>query len=955
MKKISFKNKVSKMMVAFLLIGFLGMAYNVKATVNTPDLNIAASISKSSIYVNEEFQVTYRVQPQPLGLNDINKKANKEIILVIDTSGSMNEYITNSKTRIQALKEAANNFIDKFKNEATIKIGIVTYDYYGRKTKALTEATSQSDLKNVINGLSAEGATNIGDGIRVANSMFSSDASTKKYLVLMSDGMPTALSYTGEAGGSYKDRYSKESYYKSPNIYWWESFFEKSSRWQYYTNTMNTQGLKYGTYGNTDPKNICLEYSTTMASELKKDSITNYIIGFSGGSDSSKLTQIATASAGTYYDARSATAISQVYSDIGDKIKADYSVEGVKVNFTLPNGLEYVMDSFDTSVNGNDYSKSVSSISYKLNSTNTQYIAEAFDVTLKFKGITKGYYELSGTGWNISYKDVNGNIVNKLLPKTQITIEKYNTEFAVSRRLLPEQNGGKYNVNNEFQIEYSIVPQPIKIETTQKTKEIMLVVDTSGSMAWSVEKDNDYTKPSRIELTKTALNNFINKFSNAGNVKIGLITYADKGRVYTNNSISLFDYSNILGMRNTINGLTPNGGTNIGDGLRRAAWALSSNKDANKYIVMMTDGEPTFYSYYDSKYYTELDNKDVYTNSNGNDYEKGLEYTNLVAGILRENKDLNIKTFSIGFSKGANAEKLREISTSAGGEYFDATSNNIDAINEVYSSIADQIKTDISLSNVKFSQTLPDGLVLTENGSNSLIKDLRVNYTYNNTTKQYEAEPINFTVNVKGTKVGNYELSRDAKFTYTDFDGTPGEKVFDSLNISILDTYIIKQGLFQPNGNNPNIIHVGEKNIKYISDSSLNIAPKVEYQLAAFIRTNGQDTSINIKLNLGNNVDVTKIKVASVNVYSISTDGSLVKLTSSTPIVENDESGTPNIKVTLAREATNGYKYYIINYNYMVADVNEGSSGLIINRAGITDSSKYNDFQTKIVAMPDVF
>ncbi|MPN43685.1 hypothetical protein SDC9_191245 [bioreactor metagenome] len=186
-------------------------------------------------------------------------------------------------------------------------------------------------------------------------------------------------------------------------------------------------------------------------------------------------------------------------------------------------------------------------------------------------------------------------------------------------------------------------------------------------------------------------------------------------------------------------------------------------------------------------------------------------------------------------------------------------------------------------------------------------------------------------------------------------DGTTSEKCFDPLNISILDSFIIKQGLFQPNGNNTNIIHVGEKNIKYISNLSLDIAPNSEYQLATFIRTNGQETPINIKLNLSNNTEVTKMKVISVNVFSVNSDGTLTKLTSIAPIIENDSSASPNIKVTLNGESTSEYKYYIINYNYVVNEAKEDTNSMIINRANINGTDKFNDFNTKITAMPDVF
>lgn len=963
MRKYIFKNKIFfKIMIAFVLIGFLGAAYNVNASVNKPELNITASTNKPSIYVNEEFEVTYKIDPQPLIASDINKKVNKEIILVVDTSGSMDEYISYSETRIQALRTAAKTFIDKFKNDTTTKIGIVSYDFNGKISQELISATNQDTLISKINKLDADGATNIGDGIRVAHNMLSKDAAVKKYIVLMSDGIPTALTYSGEAGGYYGNRYYTESFYKSPKTYKWETYFQKSSKWNYYTDLINNDNLKYGTYGNSDPQNYCLDYSTIMAGKLKNAGITNYVIGFSGSSDSTRLNKIATAGGGSYYDARNSAAINQVYSEIGDKIKADYSVENVKLKFTLPDGLEYVADNFDTISEGNNYEKSIPSIAYKLNSS-TEYVAEPFNINLKFKGIKKNTYELCGDKWNLSYKDVGGNIVTKPLPKVTINVEKYNAEFKVVRKSIPEENEGKFNLNKEFDIQYTISPDPIKIQSNEKQKEIVLVVDTSGSMDYSVDQDKKvYGKPSRLDLTKSALNNFINKFGDLKNVKIGLVTYSYRGNVFMNTNDYFFESNNIQKIKDKVNTLSADGGTNLGDGLRKALWMLSNNKDSKKYVVLMTDGTPTFYSYYGSyynrNYYTEIDNKNVDYNE-GNDYNKGLEYSNIMAKILKENQDLNLKTFAIGFSKGANANTLKEIAANAAGTFLDATSSNENAINEVYSNIAEQIKTDLALENVKFTQSLPDGLVFSETNGQSITKDLKINYTYKD--GEYKADPITFTVKVKGTKADKYVLENDAVFSYKDLDGTDMKKAFDPLTVNILGDFTIKQGMFQRGGGSQSNTDLGKGNIKYIPEgTSMSIVPNMEYQLAALIKTSGQETPMSIMLNHGQNEKVTEIKVTAVNIFAINTDGSLGAVPSASYTIKNDGTNSPTIDVILQSENTPGDKYYIVNYNYVVtkAEVNEkdeNSSIPIINKAGIINTTKIDELKLNIVAMPDVF
>lgn len=954
-KKLLNKSVFFLVALVFIFSLCFKAGYSAKANQDKPDVEITVTTNKSTMLVNEELEVKYRIEPQPINIDDINKKTNKEIILVVDTSGSMNDRIDRRKTRIQALKEAAENFIDKFKDEDKVKIGIVSYATKAEQSIELISSKDQSRLVNIIDNLKAEGATNIGDGIRVAAEMFSKDTSVKKYLVLMSDGMPTALTYIGE-GGYYKNKNKyiiEESIARNPNIYWWNNSIKENEKWKY-CGINDTSNLKYGAYGDYDPNGYCLKYSTLMAAELKDKNITNYVIGFSGGSDSTKLTQIAQSGGGTYYDARDAKSINEVYSNIGDQIKADYAVEDVKLNFNLPEGLECSVNNSEISNQDKVYIKSIPNIKYYLNKDKTQYVADPFEIVVRLKANKSGNYTL-GSDWQLSYKGVNNNNVIKAVPTVNVVVNKYNIDFDVSRRLLPETNNGQFNINKEFEMEYIITPKPISAQISQRPKEIMLVVDTSRSMEWAVDKDDVKGNPSRLDLTKTALNNFIEKFKNYKDVKIGLVTYSSKGEIYSNNENYFFSPSDMDSLKNKIGTLTANGGTNLGDGIRRATWALSSNKDAKKYIVLMTDGEPTFFSYkYNDDYgkyvyYTELDNKDVVTNSY-NDEERGLVYSKLMASALRENKDLDIKTFAIGFSKGANVDKLKEIADSAGGTYLDATANDEEAINNVYMGIADKIKADFTLDNVKLNEALPEGFTIADSGTNNFTKDFKVNYVYNSDKKQYEAEPISIKVKVMPSKIGNYQLKNDAVLSYTDLEGISHSNKFNPLNIAIVDDYVVKQGLFQRDdsykGNYP-----GENNIKYFD--SLDIVNDSLTRLGAFIRTSGQETNIGIKINEAQNPLIKSISDLKVNVFKVNEKGELVK-TNIDARINSKNNNSSIISIKLPQENTNGYSYYIVNYDFKANT--EGKDNVsMTSKCEIQGTNRSSDLNVRIADLPDLF
>ncbi len=125
-----------------------------------------------------------------------DKPVTSDIILVIDTSGSMND-----NGRMQAAKDAANLFIDTLlpAGNTTTRIGIVNFDYYAYNAHALSmDATS---LKNAVNGLSAGGGTFTQEAVKQAEEMLAGSNANYKHIVLLSDGMPT---YSYEINYNYR-------------------------------------------------------------------------------------------------------------------------------------------------------------------------------------------------------------------------------------------------------------------------------------------------------------------------------------------------------------------------------------------------------------------------------------------------------------------------------------------------------------------------------------------------------------------------------------------------------------------------------------------------------------------------------------------------------------------------------------------------------------------------------
>ncbi|MDQ6471839.1 gliding motility-associated C-terminal domain-containing protein [Flavobacterium sp. LHD-80] len=133
-----------------------------------------------------------------------------EVVLVIDVSGSMGD--GNGKKPLAYAQDAAIDFINKMflpANNPTGKnrVGIVTYSSTASIRRYLTNSSGQADLISVINGLSANGNTNIQDGLTKARSILldpdpakgaTFDCATARSVVLLTDGVPNRTGTNGD-------------------------------------------------------------------------------------------------------------------------------------------------------------------------------------------------------------------------------------------------------------------------------------------------------------------------------------------------------------------------------------------------------------------------------------------------------------------------------------------------------------------------------------------------------------------------------------------------------------------------------------------------------------------------------------------------------------------------------------------------------------------------------------
>ncbi|GEP66723.1 hypothetical protein CBE01nite_44910 [Clostridium beijerinckii] len=933
--------------VLTLAITIVTNVSSVNATGEKPNLTITyektnkTTSTDVSGKVNEEIEVTYKVTPDPLALGDINVITDKEIVLVLDTSGSMSQAISGSTSRIAALRTAANNFIDKFKNETNVKIGIATYSTkanYDNNSIGLTSSTQVTTLKNKINNLRADGGTNIGDGIRYGLNMLNSGNSTaKKYIILMSDGEPTFY--------MYKNKYKiVQEWTWSLSRGWYLEDKKVSDGWEYYTDLQDDGSQQVGGPGNSDDsQENCFNYASIMATKIKENNYSSYQIAYSSGSSANKMLALSQSAGGKYFSALDATAIDQVYSQIADQIKSAYVVEGVKFNFTLPSNIEYTGSTAELTIDGKNYTRQLPNISYRLDTSTTpnRYIADPFYISFKFKASKSGSYTSLGSDWAVTYKGVDGSTITKSIPTFNYTVSNLDIGFDLTRNITGYS--GQTQLGQTLQMNYSISPKNISVTNTRKKKQVVLLVDSSYS-----QKDN--------------IRNFLSKFNSITDVSFSLVTY-DTGAVLANfgteTQPNYFVGATNSTLLSKINSITNSTGSNLGEGLRKALFALNNTQDVNRRIVIFGENNPNYYSYTKAEdgtvdYYEELDNNmgsltegQVNALTYGTDVTKSEEYAKLITQKIVDTKNLAISVISSG--DDTNDDVLKEVSSIASTEF-----NKLSAGEDI-TKLSNVINSDLIIS-ARVYEVLPGGINF-EGSANTLNRGIKIFYNYDNTNKCYVGIPVGVSVNMIPNQVGSFNLN-NSKLYYTDIEGIELNKSFSDLVLNIGSSYDIKQGMFFKQQSDKGSLGLGESYITNYNSQDRAIGINSSLGMGALIKTNGQSTTVSIDVNSSNLSDINISNISTI-VYKVNKDNTLTSISLTPTITNNGKIATLTFSIPVG---TLEETYYLINYNYRIGTTlteeefnSKYADGLPIYNKCYIGTSKSDTYNYSIVGLPDLF
>lgn len=338
---------------------------------------------------------------------------------------------------------------------------------------------------------------------------------------------------------------------------------------------------------------------------------------------------------------------------------------------------------------------------------------------------------------------------------------------------------------------------PQNFETVVQPKAIVLVLDTSGSMDENVELCNeprityctrhDKSEPhsewwlsphkwihdycekhdskgthykTRIDKLKEAANEFIKQMKDVPNLEIGIVKYSGNAKIESD--LKRADDPTLI---TSIKNLDANGGTNTREGLRKAAYLLSKkDSNVNKTVVLMTDGNPTYYSTSN-----DLNDKDPFR------YGSGSWTTNI---IMEHTKSLakdkigamKYNAYSIGYGLDTDGKGyLKEIHASMknlddnvelneGNGFFEKSDGSI---TEIFKQIAENIKNSYELKEISLDIGLNQKSFKLNIGGREIQLD---NIIYNKLSTDeevketgkaiYNSKPVNFSFIVKGNEEG---------------------------------------------------------------------------------------------------------------------------------------------------------------------------------------------------------
>lgn len=348
-----------------------------------------------------------------------------------------------------------------------------------------------------------------------------------------------------------------------------------------------------------------------------------------------------------------------------------------------------------------------------------------------------------------------------------------NLQQSTVRKVVPEHHKYiRYNGNDSYTLTLD-VKGAYASESIRPKVDVLLIIDKSGSM--NEEIRNGYKRQSKMAVlknvvsgtnglteailgTRSTLDARMAIVSYSGNKSDGTYNDAWTEQAWTDSKATI---------DNSVKSISAYGGTNWEAGLRTGAELLGKcRSDAQKIVVFLSDGEPTFY--YNSRGDTA---------GNGSSYDS--DAYNHAQSQLRQITGLNA-FYTIGFgsvwgSGNTRMSDLLKSSSASATKYYKAADS--DQLADAFKEIAESIE--YTCRDVTITDVLSDYVELPDNRMNYTVTATKGGVTTNITREgtvqvQYHAD----TKTVTATFKSGFVLDKDTVYA-VNFEVKPTQKAYD--------------------------------------------------------------------------------------------------------------------------------------------------------------------------------
>lgn len=450
---------------------------------------------------------TYNITLEAKGEGLIENSKKADIVLVIDSSGSMND-------KIDKVQDAAKNLSENIlngSNDDQVRISVADFSYNnnrnqyykpGASSKVQTNFTSNlNKINKAIDKIDSGGGTNTQDGIwRAQNLLEDSRDEANKYVVFFSDGLPwNSRDYWGFTGFDIHVKSAQREYY---------SYFTGYGS----PNQVNIGGIAYEPtpetiYVNNNPRYKDTKFYSvglfTNASESEKSQAVNFLKTIQNVIDPSEY-------AGKYYT-QDLNSINGIFNDISNEIKENINASVAKesvIHDVVSKDFNIVDKSWKiTDLDGNSIqippenivvsknSKGEDEITFKIgniiankkagNGKLTGGVKVSFDISTK-DPYFGGEKIPTNANAEIKYKDpINGSDKEQVFNKPVVDIPYQTGKVTIKKEIVKKDKNGNWMIAKDSDVN-SNDRFSISILGNSGSQNHKYTVDLNGNMETSM-------------------------------------------------------------------------------------------------------------------------------------------------------------------------------------------------------------------------------------------------------------------------------------------------------------------------------------------------------------------------------------------------------------------------------------------------------------------------------------